>query len=75
MKFWVISVCTRVTCRSRQMIESLGEAGVGSILTSVAVGCGEDVAGVLGVSPDEAQAVKINNAIRGIADIFFMVNI
>jgi hypothetical protein len=54
-----------VTCRSRQTIESPGEAGVGNILTSVAVGGGVAVI-VTGVtdSPVEEQAVNINNPIK-----------
>ena len=68
-----------VTCRSRQIIESPGEAGVGSILTSVAVGCGGTVivTGVTG-SPLEEQAASINNPIKLLIRIrgnFFMQEI
>src|SRR4026209_2224801 len=40
IKSFVISTWAMVTCRSRQMIESLGEAGVGSGPASVTIGCG-----------------------------------
>jgi hypothetical protein len=47
------------------MIESLGEPGVGRILTSVAVGCGRCgiVAGVTDPAGAE-QAVSINSSIK-----------
>ena len=59
------------------MIESLGEAGVGNALTSVAVGCGRGVivAAALGDVADEAQAVKMSNPISGRANIVFIGNI
>lgn len=74
MKFSVISFCPQVTCKSRQITESLGEAGVGNALTSVAVGRGSGVivAGELGDAPDEAQAVKMSNPIRGRTNISFI---
>ena len=56
------------------MIESPGEAGVGSGLISIAVGWGDRVAGrcVVEVWPAEAQAVKINNPLNKIATVFFI---
>jgi len=60
-------------------MESPGEAGVGRILTSVAVGCGGGVI-VTGVTefPVEAQAVITNSAIKLANRMlcrFFMQNI
>ena len=66
-----------VTCRSRQTIESPGEAGVGNILTAVSVGC-EVTVGVTGVtdSPVEEQAASISKQIKlltGMFRVFFML--
>lgn len=66
-----------VTCKSRQTIESPGEAGVGSILTAVAVGC-EVPVGVTGVtdSPVEEQAASISKQIKlltAMFRVFFML--
>jgi|GEM_PF-5594363 len=65
-----------VTCRSRQIIESPGEAGVGNILTCVAVGCGGAVIVTGGTDlPLEEQAANINNPIKNLNRIpgkFFM---
>jgi len=57
-------------------MELPGEAGVGSTLVSVAVG-GGGVVIVTGVtdSPAEEQAVKTNNPINRILDVFFMRSI
>ena len=61
---------------SRQMIESPGEAGVGNILTSVAVGCGDNVIATgVTASPVDEQAVSINKTIKlmnGIPEGFFI---
>ncbi len=72
MKFSVISFCPQVTCKSRQITESLGEAGVGNALTSVAVGRGSGVIVAGALTFDEAQAVKMSNPIRGRTNIFFI---
>jgi len=65
MKSSVISICPMVICRSRQVIESPGEAGVGNTLTSVAVGCGNSVIATGVTDPLlEEQAVNINNPIK-----------
>jgi len=60
-----------LTCRSRQSIESPGEAGVGSILTAVAVGC-DVIVGVTGVtdSPVEEQAASISKQIKLLTGMF-----
>ena len=65
IKSSVISIWSQVTCKSRQMIESPGEAGVGRILTSVVVGRGGGVT-VPDVtdSPVEEQAVNMTNPIK-----------
>jgi len=75
VKFSVISFCPQVTCKSRQVIESLGEAGVGNALTSVAVGCGSGVIVAGALTFDEAQAVKMSNPSSGRANIVFIGNI
>ena len=56
------------------MMESPGEAGVGSSLISVAVGWGEEAAGrgVVEVWFAEAQAAKINSPLNKIAAVFFI---
>jgi len=62
-----------VTCRSRQVIESPAEAGVGSTLISVGVGKGDGTGTT--DSPVEEQAVKTNSPISSICGVLFMGSI
>jgi len=63
-----------VTWRLSQVIESLGDEGVGSMLTAVAVGRGEGVAGlaVFDVRSSEAHPVKRINPTARIVGIVFI---
>lgn len=61
-----------VTCRSRQRIELPGDAGVGTTVTSVAVGCGAVVAAGVGVSPGDVQAVRMRTPRSRRFDVLFM---
>src|SRR5215203_4256336 len=65
IKSSLISSLSMVTWRSRQTIESPGDAGVGRTLIGVEVGCGCTVmvTGVT-VSPLEEQAVNMSNPIQ-----------